>query len=39
MKTYSGSEGIDPRILDLDTRWKWCGGNSSMGQKQWDPPD
>jgi hypothetical protein len=23
MKTYWGSEGIAPRILDLDTRWRW----------------
>jgi hypothetical protein len=23
MKTYSGSEGIAPRILDLSTGWRW----------------
>jgi hypothetical protein len=23
MKTYWGSEGITPRILDLGTRWRW----------------
>jgi len=23
MKTYSGSGGIVPRILDLGTRWRW----------------
>jgi len=23
MKTYSGSGGIHPRILDLGTRWGW----------------
>jgi len=23
MKTYSGSGGIAPRILDLGTRWRW----------------
>jgi hypothetical protein len=23
MKAYRGSGGIDPRIFDLDTRWRW----------------
>jgi len=23
MKTYLGSGGIDPYILDLDTWWRW----------------
>jgi hypothetical protein len=41
MKTYEGSEGIAPTILDLSTRWRWVVRFTTHPQEKspWYPLD